>query len=99
MSDEADSTLFCHRCGAVLTPGVGNWYVVRVEAFADPTPPNISAEAASPAAAADTTAEIERLVEQMRHMSPTELGEQVYRSMTLQLCGPCYRAWIENPAG
>ncbi len=29
----------CHRCAAVLTPGDGSFYVVRIEAFADPSPP------------------------------------------------------------
>ena len=25
--------------------------------------------------------------------------DQVYRSLTFYLCGPCYREWIENPTG
>ncbi|MBS3733375.1 MAG: hypothetical protein KGY99_00415 [Phycisphaerae bacterium] len=95
MNDEADNALLCHRCGAVLRPGAGNWYVVRVEAFADPTPPEIATDADP----AETAAEIERLIEQMRHSSATDLAEQVYRRMTLHLCGRCYAAWIENPTG
>ena len=90
-----DSALLCHRCGAVLTPGEGSFYVVRIEAFADPTPPNLSEEDL----AADVRAEMERLIDQMREMSERELAEQVYCRMTIHLCGLCYRKWIDNPAG
>jgi hypothetical protein len=89
-------SLLCHRCGAVLTGGEGDFYVVRIEAFADPTGPNISAEEL---AALDVSKEIDRLIEQMRGMSEQEMMDQVYRRMTIHLCGPCYRQWIENPAG
>ena len=54
--------MFCARCGAVLTPGEGNLYVVRIEAFADPTPGSISGDE-SPG---QVRAEIERLLEQIR---------------------------------
>jgi len=88
--------LVCHRCGRELTPGEGNFYVARIEAFADPTPPNLSAEEL---AGLDTAAEIDRLIEQMKGMSEQELMDQVYRRMTIHLCGSCYARWIENPAG
>ena len=95
MSESSDVHLFCHRCGAVLRAGEGNFYVVRIEAFADPTPPNLDEMLDG----LDVGAEIDRLIEQMRHMSERELMEQVYRRMTLHLCGTCYRHWIEHPAG
>jgi hypothetical protein len=87
--------LLCHRCGGVLTPGRGDFYVVRIEAIADPSPPNLSEEDFC----RDIAAEIDRLIEQMSHMSHRELMEQVYRRLTIHLCGPCYRRWIEDPAG
>jgi len=90
-----ESQLFCHRCGAVLTPGQGDFYVVRIEAFADPTPPDLTED---DVAGIDPSAEIDRLIEQMRDMSEQELMDQVYRRMTIHLCGRCYRAWIDNPA-
>ncbi|HUS92454.1 MAG TPA: hypothetical protein VM695_11425 [Phycisphaerae bacterium] len=91
-----DVNLLCHRCGALLTPGAGDFYVVRIEAFADPTPPDLSIE---DLAAADPAEEIERLLELMRDMTEQELLDQVYRRLTIHLCGPCYRRWIEDPAG
>jgi len=93
--ENQDRTLLCHRCGALLTPGRGDFYVVRIEAFADPTPPDLTAEQL---AAADPGKEIARLFEQMADLSEQELMDQVYRRLVLHLCGPCYRTWIEDPA-
>jgi hypothetical protein len=93
---ELDQTpLLCVRCGAELAPGKGNFYVVRIEALADPTPPSFSEEDMK----VDPRAEIERLIEQMRELSEQELLDQVFRRLVLYLCGPCYRQWIEDPAG
>lgn len=85
--------LFCDRCGTELEPGTGDFYVVRIEAFADPTPPSFSAQDLL----RDVRAEIERLLEQMEGLSEQEAMDQVYRRLVLYLCGPCYRLWIESP--
>jgi len=90
-----DDALFCHRCAAELQPGAGDFYVVKIEAFADPTPPSISAEDLH----RDFRAEIDRLIEQMSDLSDTEAMNQIYQKLTIYLCGPCYRKWIEDPAG
>ena len=95
MTDSHEAHLLCHRCGAELAPGEGSFYVVRIEAFADPTPPDLTDDDMD----VDIDAEIDRLVEQMRHMSERELMDQVYRRLTIHLCGQCYGEWIENPAG
>jgi hypothetical protein len=87
--------LCCHRCGAELKPGEGNFYVVRIEALADPTPPTFSEEDLQ----RNIRAEIDWLIEQMRDLSEREALDQVYRRLILYLCGPCYRRWIENPVG
>ncbi len=90
-----ESPLFCHRCAAELTPGQGDFYVVRIVACADPTPPNLSAADLE----RDTAAEIRRLIETLRGMSPQEALDQVYRALTLHLCSRCFADWIENPTG
>jgi hypothetical protein len=87
--------LFCERCGAQLEPGKGEFYVVRIEAFADPTPPSITAEDLQ----RNIAAEIERLLDSMRNLSAQEAMDQVYRKMTVYLCTPCYQCWIEHPVG
>ena len=78
-----------------LAPGLDNFYVVKIEAFADATPPIIST-GQTPQQVAK---EVERLIEQTRDMSEQELMDQVHRRLTLYLCGDCYRHWIERPVG
>jgi hypothetical protein len=87
--------LLCARCAAELEPGTGDFYVVNIEAIADPTPPTISAEDLT----TDIRKRIEQLLQQMKGLSAQEAMNQVYRRLTLYLCGPCYREWIENPTG
>jgi len=91
----SDTPLFCHRCGTELHPGIGNFYVVKIEAFADPSPPDLSPEDFFK----DTKAEINRLIDELGNMSDREAMDQVYRKLTMYLCTSCYRDWIENPAG
>lgn len=88
-----DSPLFCARCGLTLAPGSGDFYLVRIEALADPSPPRFSEEDLD----RDPRTEIERLIERMKQLSEQELADQVYRRLILHLCGPCYRRWIEDP--
>lgn len=90
-----DQILFCHRCGASLIPGRGDFYVVRIEAFADPTPPPITPEDLQ----RDFAKEMAELVDEIRQRSARELRDDVYRRLTIHLCGRCYQSWIENPSG
>ena len=91
-----ESPLFCDRCSTQLVPGKGNFYVVNIEAVADPSPPNIDVEEGLDQ---DPRTEIHQLVEEMRDLSQQELMDQVYRRVTIFLCLRCYTEWIENPAG
>jgi len=91
---QGDWPLVCLRCGRAVRRGEGEFYVVRVEAFADPSPPGDLGEASSAAQAAD----IEALIASMSDLSERELMDQVYRKMTFILCNACYVEWIENPA-
>lgn len=88
-------SLICHRCGAILQPGEDGFYIVRVEAFADPTPQKFTEDDLD----RDLEAELEQLVDQMRNASQRELADQVHRRLTLHLCRDCYEVWIENPTG
>jgi hypothetical protein len=92
VSDEAPF-LLCHRCGATLTPGCGSFYVVRIEAFADPSPPSIDPDESPEEAAAD----LDELLDALHGLSERELMDQVHRRITLHLCRRCYEGWIEDP--
>ena len=85
----------CKRCGADLSPGAGDFYLVAVAAVADPTPPVFSPEDR----ADEIRARIERLLAQLEGVSEQEALDQVYRRLAFYLCGPCFRRWIENPTG
>jgi hypothetical protein len=93
MPDIGEEAL-CHRCGAMLTPGEGSFWIVRVDAVCDPSPPRIDDAEALESIAAD----YELLLAQMAEMSEQELLDQVHRRLTLHLCGACFGGWIENPA-
>ena len=87
--------IFCRRCGTELTPGQGDFYVVRLEAFADPFPPVISDEDFEK----DHRETMRELTEQMSGLSPREAMDSVHRRMSFFLCAACYRPWIEEPTG
>jgi hypothetical protein len=97
MTDEPTDrpALSCQRCSAALKPGRGEFYLVKILALADPSPPVITREEL----AADVGREIQRLVAQLRGLSEAEMMDQVYRRELIYLCAPCYRAWIANPVG
>ena len=86
---------FCDRCSKELTPGAGDFYVVKIEVVADPTPPTFLPEDLQ----RDPRQEIQILLAQMHDLSQQEALDQVYRRLILYLCTPCYRQWIENPTG
>jgi hypothetical protein len=86
--------LFCQRCARELTPGAGDFFVVSIQAVADPTAGPLELKSA-----AETRAEMERLLAQLEDVSPQEALDQVYRRVTLYLCNACFRKWIENPTG
>ena len=92
-ADERSGRWVCRRCGARLNPGRGDFYVIKIEAVADPNPPVFTENDLQ----RDHTLEAEVLIAKMRNLSEEELTEQVYRRLGFYLCNSCYRAWIENP--
>jgi hypothetical protein len=91
----ADQPLFCDRCLNRLHPGRGDLYIVRIEAVADPSPPEFTAEDL----ARDHRRELAEIAAQLEDLSAREAMDQVFRRLTIFLCGQCYRHWIENPTG
>ena len=75
---------------------VGAGYVVRIEVYADPELPQMTAEQI---AAMDLDAEMARLLEQMKHMSSDELQDSVHRQFEYRLCPVCHRRYLVNPLG
>lgn len=90
-----DAPLLCSRCLKTLTAGRGEFYVVNIEALADPTPPVILPGDL----VHDYKADWRETVAALADISPQEALDQVYRRVIIHLCNHCYRDWIENPAG
>ena len=85
----------CARCSAGLHPGSGDYYIIYVEAVADPAGPRISATDLE----GDLEGEIERTIAKMADLTATEAMNQVHRQLRFGLCVQCYRRWIDNPTG
>ncbi len=85
----------CSRCGRPIHPGKGDYYLVRIEAVADPAPPVFDEEDL----AIDFDMEFKRLVKRTEKLSAQQAMDQVYRRLVLHLCVSCYNQWIENPTG
>lgn len=89
---DADPSL-CHRCGSLLRAGRGEFWLVHIDAVADPSPPDVDE------AAGEAPEDMSALVESMRDLSERELMDQVHRRLRLTLCNRCFARWIERPTG
>lgn len=93
--NDPGSPLFCARCLKPLTAGRGEFYVVWIDAVADPTPPEFTDEDLK----RDVRREIAQLLARLEGCSERELMDQVLRRTTIHLCTTCFAPWIEDPAG
>ena len=88
-----DTPLLCARCLKMLEPGRGEFYVVKIDAIADPSPPEITAQDLR----RDHRREWREILAALADVSPQEALDQVYRRVVIHLCNACFRDWIENP--
>ncbi len=49
--------------------------------------------------ATDYEDEIRKLVEEMKHMDPRQLEEDVFKELNFDLCRSCQQRFIKNPLG
>lgn len=89
-----ESNDVCSFCGARVELGTG--FVVRVDVYADPEIPPMTAEQIASTNLDKTLAEV---IEQARRMSADELQNGVYRRFEYRLCPPCHRRYLEDPLG
>ncbi len=95
MTSDDDSPIFCARCAKELNLGRGEFYVVDINAKADPTPPILDDVDMD----RDYESEINAVVADLHKLSAREAMDQVHRRLTIHLCISCFGRWIENPAG
>jgi hypothetical protein len=87
-------SLVCGRCLKPLAPGRGDFYLVQIEAVADP-----GAAQMEPLGEEEIGRRIDRLLKRLAGTSHEEAMKQVIEHKTIYLCAGCYRGWIENPVG
>ena len=87
--------LRCDRCSQAVHPGQADFFVICIEAFADPTPPEITEDDLQ----RDHRREIEKLIAAMQRLSEQQAMDQVYRRRNLILCNGCCDQWMQRPLG
>lgn len=88
-NEQDQQPICCSRCSTEVTPGRGEFYIVEIEAKADPTPPVLDDDYLQ----RDYKSEINALVAELENLEPES------RKLTINLCVACYSAWMDNPAG
>jgi hypothetical protein len=86
--------LVCARCSKPLVPGRGDFYLVRIDAVADPSAPEME-----PLDEEEIARRIDALLKRLAGISHEEAMKQVIEHKTIYLCSTCYPVWIENPVG
>lgn len=84
----------CELCARTIPPHAH--YIVRIDIFADPDLPQLSAEEV---ASSNFDAELTKLLDEMKHMSAEELQDQVHRRFEYKICRPCQLKFLANPLG
>ena len=92
-----ESPILCARCLRLLTSGRGEFYVVQIEAVADPSPPNLDSYEEQDNDSIRRS--YEELIQQLSNVSEQEGKDQVFRRLTITLCNDYFSTWFENPAG
>ena len=88
------NSVLCDLCGRTIPPHAH--YVVRIEVFADPQMPNLTAEDLENL---DFQKVLAELIDQMKTLSADDLQDQVYRQFEYRLCRPCQIRFLANPLG
>jgi hypothetical protein len=86
--------ILCAKCLKSLQAGRGEFYLITIDAVADPTPPTF----AEGELAHDLRPDWRAIVAELEDVSSQEALDQVYRRVVIHLCNACFRRWIENPA-
>jgi hypothetical protein len=84
----------CDMCGRTIPSGSA--YLVKIEVYADPQLPPMSADEI---AATDFNATLAGLMKQIDAMSADDLQDGVHRSFNYQLCPRCHSSYLTNPLG
>ena len=82
----------CDRCGMTIPPHAH--YVVKIEIYADPTLPDVSADDLEEADYAKRMAD---LLKEMESLSQEQLEDAIHWQRDFKICRPCQLHLISNP--
>lgn len=85
----------CDKCGRMMTANDPQRFILKMEVYAAAAPLEFSRQDLEP----DHTAEIDRLVEQLKQADPDEVENQTYRAFRFDLCRDCHRQLLSRPLG
>jgi len=86
--------VICEICGRVIPPHAH--YVVKIEVFADPSVPAMSAEELEET---DFDQKLAEVMEEMKGLSAEDLMDQVHRKFEFRICRICQLKFLANPLG
>ena len=86
--------LTCDRCGRGLLLDAPVRYDVSIEVKSAYDPLELTTEDLI-----DAEAEMKRLIEKLRTVSPEAAQDEVYRKFRFDLCATCQKAFLRNPLG
>ena len=84
----------CELCGRPIAPHAH--YIVRIDVFADPSLPAVSAEEVE---ALDLAGTMEALLKEMEQFTADDLQDQVHRRFEYRICPGCQHHFLANPLG
>lgn len=84
----------CEFCGTPLRPS--EHYVVRIDVFADPELPQMTAEQI---AGLDFDAALQQVIDEAGQMTEQQLKDAVHQRFEYRLCVRCRNDFITNPLG
>ncbi len=86
------------KCPAISARPVGLYdsYVVRIDVFAEPSSPPISAEELQEA---DFSQQLADLMQQLDGVTEEQMQDDVHRRFEYRLCPACHKRFLANPLG
>lgn len=86
--------VICDLCERRLVKHIS--YVVRIDVYADPSIPPLCTDQLDQA---DFDATLDKLMDEMKDMSPDDLQDGVHRRFEFRLCPACHPRFLANPLG
>ena len=84
----------CDLCGRALP--VHESFVLKMDLYADPSMPPMTAEEI---ASADFDQALSEILDQVQDMTAEDLQDGVHRHFDFRLCPVCHRRFLRNPLG